>query len=123
MATEPNEMRQTGSTRGWSVEAVLAEREIDKRTIVVEVHADAGLGASLALSRRLLGLRIAGFSTMIVAIGDANRVTDPVVATVMRCRRKLGVREGRLVAAAGQVAGQRTLAVAGLEVADERDDW
>lgn len=116
-------MRQTGFAEGWSLEAVLAEREIDERTIVVAVRADAGLGASLGLSRRLLGLRLAGFTTIIVDLGDADRITDPVVAALMRCRRKLAVRDGRLVVAPGQVAVQRTLALAGLEVADDRDDW
>lgn len=110
------------TTQEWSPGAVLAEREIDKRTMVVAVRADAGLGASLALSRRFLGLRLAGFTTIIVDLDDADRVTDPVVAALMRCRRKLAVRDGRLVVGARQIAVRRTLALAGLEVADSGDD-
>ena len=86
------------------------------------VRADAGLGASLALGRRLLGLRLAGYTTIVVDLGDADRVTDAVVAALMRCRRKLGTRDGRLVVAARGPVVQRALARAGLEVADDSED-
>jgi hypothetical protein len=117
-----SDIRQTQLARKWSLGAVLAEREIDKQTWLVAVRADAGLGASLALSRRMLGLRLAGFTTIVVDLGDADRVTDAVVAALMRCRRKLALRDGRLVVAAGCLDVQRALVRAGLEVADDLED-
>lgn len=122
MTTVPSDTGQTQLTREWSIGAVLAEREIDERTWLMAVRADAGLGASLALSRRLMGLRLAGFTTIIVDLGDSDRVTDAVVAALMRCRRKLAVRDGRMVVAAGRPAVQRPLIRAGLEIADELGD-
>ena len=120
--TVPSDIRQTTSKREWSLGAVLAEREVDKQTCLVAVRADAGLGASLVLGRRLLGLRLAGFTTIVIDLGDADRVTDAVVAALMRCRRKLTARDGRLVVAARRPTVQRTLARAGLEVADNLED-
>lgn len=117
-----SDIRQTQSTRKWSLGAVLAEREIDERTWLMAIRADAGPSASLALSRRMLGLRLAGFTTIIVHLGDADRVTDAVVAALMRCRRKVALRDGRLVVAAERPAVQRALARAGLEVADDSVD-
>ena len=69
MATVPSDIRQTTLTREWSLGAVLAEREVDERTWLMAVRADAGLGASLALGRRLLGLRLAGYTTIVVDLG------------------------------------------------------
>jgi hypothetical protein len=120
--TAPSDILQTRLTREWSLGAVLAEREIDERTWLIAVRADAGLGASLELSRRLMGLRLAGFTTIVVDLGDADRVTDAVVAALMRCHRKLAVRDGRMVVAAERPAVQRALIRAGLEIADELGD-
>jgi hypothetical protein len=120
--TVPSDIRRTTSKREWSLGAVLAEREIDERTWLMAIRADSGLGASLALGRRLLGLRPAGFTTIIVDLGDADRVTDAILAALMRCRRKLIARDGRLVAAARRSTVQRALSRAGLEVADDLDD-
>jgi anti-anti-sigma regulatory factor len=109
-------------TREWSLGAVLAECEIDERTWLMAVRPDAGLGASLELSRRLMGLRLAGFTTIIVDLGDADRVTDAVVAALIRCRRKLAARDGRMVVAAGRPAVRRALTRSGLEIAEELGD-
>ena len=122
MATAPSDIRQTKLTREWSLGPVLAEREVDQHTWLMAVRADAGLGASLSLGRRLLGLRLAGYTTIVIDLGDADRVTDAVVAALMRCRRKLTARDGRLVVAAERPAVQRALARAGLEVADDLED-
>jgi hypothetical protein len=120
--TVASDILQTGSKREWSLGVVLAEREIDERTWLMAVRADAGLGASLELTRRLMGLRLAGFTTIIVDLGDADRVTDAVVAALMRCRRKLAVRDGRMVVAARRPAVQQALIRSGLEIADGLGD-
>ena len=120
--TVPSDIRQTTSKREWSLGAVLAEREIDQHTWLMAVRADAGLGASFALGRRLLGLRLAGYTTIVVDLGNADRVTDAVVAALMQCRRKLAARDGRLVIAAGRPAVQRALTRAGLELADDLEE-
>ena len=85
-------------------------------------RADVGLGASLAFGRRLLGLRLAGFTTIVVALGDTDSVADVMVAALMRSRRKLAARDGRLVVTADRPAVRRALARAGLEVVDAFDD-
>jgi len=96
MATAASDIRHTQLTREWSLGAVLA--------------------------RRLLGLRLAGFTTIVVDLGDAERITDVVLAALMRCRRKLAVRDGRMVVAAERPAVRRAVARAALEVADVLED-
>lgn len=122
MATVPSDIRQSKLTREWSPGPVLAEREVDQHTWLMAVRADAGLGASLSLARRLLGLRLAGYTTIVIDLGDADRVTDAVVAALMQCRRKLTVRDGLLVVAAQRPDVQRALARAGLELAGEFEE-
>jgi anti-anti-sigma regulatory factor len=122
MTTSASDFGSPLSTPDWSLGAVLAEREIDEHTWLVVIRADVGLGASLAFARRLLGLRLAGFTTIVVDVGDTDHVTDVLVAALMRCRRKLAARDGRLVVAADHAAVRRALARAGLEVADGLDD-
>ena len=113
MATVPSDIRQTKLTREWSLGPVLAEREVDQHTWLMAVRADAGLGASLSLVRRLLGLRLAGYTTIVVDLG---------VAALMQCRRKMTVCDGVLVVAAQRPDVQRALARAGLELAGEFDE-
>jgi anti-anti-sigma regulatory factor len=122
MTTAPSNIRQTTLTREWSLGAVLAVREVDEYTCLVLIRADVAIGPSRALERRLLGLRLAGFTTIVVDVGEAGHVTDALVATLMRCRQNLGARDGRLIVAAGRPAVQRALARAGLEVADDLED-
>lgn len=122
MATAMSDIRRTQLTRDRSLGAVLAEREIDEHTRLVLIRADVAVGPSLTFERRLLGLRLAGFTTIIVDLGDAGHATDAVVAALMRCRRKLAARDGRLVVVAERPAVRRALARVGLEVADDFDD-
>jgi anti-anti-sigma regulatory factor len=119
MATALSDRRHTPLNRGWSLGAVLAKLEIDEHTCLVLIRADVAAGPSLALEQRLLGLRGAGFTTVIVDVGDAPHVTDAIVAALMRARRKLAARDGRLVLAAERPAVRRALARAGLEVAEQ----
>lgn len=122
MATAASDIPHTQLTREWSLGAVLAEREVGEHTWLLVVRADAGLGASLALARRLLGLRLAGYTTIVVDLGDADRVADAMLAALMRCRRKLALRDGRMVVAAERPAVRQAVARAGLEVADVLED-
>lgn len=118
----PSDIRHAQLTRDWSLGAVLAQREIDEHTCVLVIRADVGLAASLAFGRRLLGLALAGFTTIVVDLGEADRVADVMVATLMRCRRRLAARDGRLVVAADRPGVRRVLAAAGLEVVEDLDD-
>lgn len=122
MATAASDIRHTQLTREWSLGAVLAEREVGEHTWLLVVRADAGLGASFALARRLLELRLAGYTTIVVDLGDADRVADVMLAALMRCRRKLALRDGRMVVAAERPAVRQAVARAGLEVADVLED-
>jgi anti-anti-sigma regulatory factor len=116
MAT--SNMRQPKKDSAWSLGAVRAEREVDDRTWLVVVRADAGLGAALALGQRLLGLRLAGYTTVVVDLGKGEHVTGAVLAVLLQSRRKLELRDGRLAVVAESPGVRSTLARAGLEVAD-----
>jgi anti-anti-sigma regulatory factor len=116
MAT--SEMRQREPDSAWSLGAVLAEREVDDRTCLVVVRADAGLAAALALGSRLLGLHLAGYSTIVVNLQNGEHVTGAVLAVLLRSRRKLAPRDGSLTVAAESPEVRRALERVGLEVAD-----
>jgi anti-anti-sigma regulatory factor len=116
MAT--SEMRHPERDSAWSLGAVLAEREVDERTWLVVVRADAGLGAALALGRRLLGLRLAGYTSIVVDLQNGEHVTGAVLAVLLQSRRKVELRDGRLAVVAESPGVRSTLARAGLEVAD-----
>ena len=122
MATGRNHLRHRQSTEDWSLGAVLAECEIDERTCLLRIRADVALGPSLAFERRVLGLRLVGFTTIVVDVGDGGHVTDVILAALMRCRRKLAARDGRLVVMAARPAVRRALVRAGLEVAEDLED-
>ena len=114
MAT--SDTRQPERDIAWSLGAVLAEREIDKRTWLVVIRADAGLGAALALGRRLLGLRLAGYTTIVVDLRNGEHVAGAVLAVLLQSRRKLDQRDGRLVVSAENPGARSMLARAGLAV-------
>jgi anti-anti-sigma regulatory factor len=114
MAT--SDMRQPERDAAWSLGAVLAEREVDDRTWLFVIRADVGLGAALALGRRLPGLRLAGYTTIVVDLRNGEHVAGAVLAVLAQSRRKLELREGRLAVAAESRGVRRTLAHAGLEV-------
>jgi anti-anti-sigma regulatory factor len=116
MAT--SDMRQAQRDSAWSLGAVLAEREVDDRTWLVVARADAGLGAALALSRRLLGLRLAGYTTIVVDLTGGEHPTAAVLAVLLQSRRKLELRDGRLAVLADSPEVRRVLARAGLEPAE-----
>lgn len=103
--------------RGWSLGAVLAEREVDPQTSVLVVRADAGPAAALELRRRLLGLVMSGHTTVLVDLNGADHVTDAVLAALMQGRRKLNAaRGGRLVVAADDPSLRNVLERLGFEL-------
>jgi anti-anti-sigma regulatory factor len=102
--------------RGWSLGPVLAEREVDPRTYVLVVRPDAGPAAALELRRRLLGLMLAGHTTLLVDLDGAERATDAVLSALMQARRKLAARDGRLIVAASQPTLRTALAGLGFEL-------
>jgi len=106
---------RTRARPDWSLGAVLAEREVDPRTCVLVVRADAGPPAALELRRRLLGLALSGHTTLIVDLDGATGVTDAVLAALMQGRRKLAGRGGRLVVAADDPSLRTTLGRLGFE--------
>jgi hypothetical protein len=80
MATGRNPLRPPQSTEDWSLGAVLAEREIDERTCLLLIRADVALGPSLAFERRVLGLRLVGFTTIAVDVGDGGHVISGLLS-------------------------------------------
>jgi anti-anti-sigma regulatory factor len=116
MAT--SEMRQREQDSAWSLGAVLAEREVDDRTYLVVVRADAGLAAALALGGRLLRLHLAGYSTIVVDLQNGEHVTGPVLAVLLRSRRKLALRDAFLTVVAESPEVRQAIERVGLEVAD-----
>jgi hypothetical protein len=111
MATSP-------LTRDWSIGAVLAERPIDPHSYLLVVRADAGFAASLDLRRRLIGLGLAGHTTVLVDVEGAGRVSDAMVAALMQAGRRLALRDGRLVVTSEHAAVRASLERAGLELVD-----
>ena len=80
------------------------------------IRADVGLGAALALGRRLLELRLAGYTTIVVDLRNGEHVAGAVLAVLLQSRRKLALREGRLAVVAESPGVRSTVAQAGLEV-------
>lgn len=108
--------RRPHMTREWSLGAVLAEREVDPRTSVLVVRADAGAVAAMELRRRLIGLSVPGDTTVIVDLNGADHVTDAVLAALMQGRRTLVARGGRLVLAASDASLQKALERLGFDL-------
>jgi hypothetical protein len=117
-AMASGDTRQARRRSAWSLGAVLAEREVDEHTWLLVVRADAGLPPSLAVGRKLTRLRMAGYTTIVVNLVDGDRLSDPLLATLLEWRRKLELRDGRLVIAAEHPAARAKLGRAGLELAD-----
>ena len=105
-------------TQEWSLGAVLAERRIDPRTYLLVVRSDAGLAASVDLRRRLLELRMAGHSTVLVDLEGAGHLSGPIVAALMQAARQFAARDGRLVVASEEASIRAALVRAGLETID-----
>jgi len=103
----------------WSLGAVLAECSVDPQTYLLVVRADAGLGAALDLRRRMVRLGLVGYTTVLVDLEGAARLSDPMVAALMHGRRSLAAREGRLVVASEHATVRSALERAGLEVIDD----
>jgi anti-anti-sigma regulatory factor len=108
----------TSAGRDWSLGAVLAERAIDPRTCLLVVRADAGVAAALDLRRRLLALRLAGHTTLLVDLEGMNTVSDAILAALMQARRQLAARDGRLVVTSEHAAVRTAAEQVGLELVD-----
>ena len=107
------------SARGeWSIGAVLAERPIDPHTYLLVVRANAGLAAALDLRRRLLGLRLAGHTTLLVDLEGAHAASDAILAALMQASRLLASRDGRLVVVSENATVRDAAERAGLEVVE-----
>ena len=107
------------STHGeWSIGAVLAERPIDPRTHLLVVRANAGPAAARDLRRRLLGLRLAGRTTVLVDLEGAYGASDAILAALTQAHRQLSARAGRLVVASENVALRDDAERACLQVVD-----
>jgi anti-anti-sigma regulatory factor len=106
------------SGRDWSLGAVLAERRIDSLTYLLIVRADLGLAASMDLRRRLLELRLAGHSTVLVDLEAGGHVSGPMMAALMQAAHQFAAREGRLVVASEQAAVRAALQRAGFDPVD-----
>jgi anti-anti-sigma regulatory factor len=116
MAT--SDMRQPQSDGAWSLGAVLAESEVDGDTYVVVLRPEVGLDAALAVGRRLLGLCLAGYTTIVAEIAAGERVSGTLIAVLLQSARKLDRRNARLVVSAADPAVRERLARAGLEVSE-----
>jgi anti-anti-sigma regulatory factor len=108
--------------RHWSLGAVLAERTIDPRTYLLVVRTDAGLAAALDLRRRLLGLQLAGHTTLLVDLEGGHPVSGAILGALMRARRQLAVRDGRLIVASEDAAVRAAVEQVGLELVDGLDN-
>jgi hypothetical protein len=117
-AMAPSDTQQASKRSAWSLGAVLAEREVDEHTWLVVMRADPGLSAALALGRKLIRLRMTGYTTIVVSLVEGDRLSDALLATLLEWRRKLELRNGRLVVAVERPAIRARLDRAGLEPAD-----
>jgi anti-anti-sigma regulatory factor len=108
--------------RDWSLGAVLAERSVDSSTYLLVVRADAGLAASVDLRRRLLRLRLAGKTTVLVDLEGAERVSAPMLSALMQTARQLAARDGRLVVVSEHLSIRAALARAGFEPVEGLDE-
>jgi anti-anti-sigma regulatory factor len=108
--------------RDWSLGAVLAERSVDPRSCILVVRADAGLDASLDLRRRLLALRLAGHTTIMVDVEGGEHVSAPMLAALRQARRQLAARDGQLAVASEHAAVRAALARAGLDPVEGLDE-
>jgi hypothetical protein len=91
---------------------------VDPFTYVLVARADAGAGASRSLARRLLGLRLAGYTTVVVDLIGAREISATTLAALLLAQRKLRLRDGRLVMTAARRDSQDQLRRSGLEVVD-----
>jgi anti-anti-sigma regulatory factor len=76
------------------------------------------LARALALGRRLLGLRLAGYTTIVVDLSNGTHATGALLAVLLQSHRKLELRDGRLAVVAERPGVRSTLARAGLEVVE-----
>lgn len=104
--------------RPWTLGAVEAECAVDPYTHVLLVRPEASATAARELERRLLGLRLAGRFTLIVHIVSGEHLSRATLDGLVRARRKLEARNGRLVVDADQPEVRQALACAGLELID-----
>jgi anti-anti-sigma regulatory factor len=112
---------RTSGARQWQLGAILAERSVDPLTYVLVARADAGAGAARGLARRLLGLRLAGYTTLIVDLVGGEHASGAMLAALLLAQRKLRLRDARLVLTAPEPDSRDELRRSGLEVVGTLD--
>lgn len=105
----------------WTIGPVLAEVRVDPHTHVIVARPDLPQDMARKLERRLLQLRMAGATTVAVDLSGHARVSGALLAALLRARRMLESRNGRLVVNASDAESARVLSAAGLETIEDRD--
>jgi hypothetical protein len=104
--------------RDWTLGAVVAEQQVDERTHLLVVRPHASITACRDLERRLLGLFLAGNTTLIVNLLAGSDPSGAMRTTLLRSHRKISHRNGRLLVTVEDPNLGRRLEAAGLDLAD-----
>ena len=108
-------MTTVAETTDWTLGAVFEERRLNPDTRLFVVRADAPAAAARDLERCLIAARYEGSLTVVVELVHSTYASGPLIATLTRADRKLGVRNGRLLVGAEAPELLHTLECAGLD--------
>jgi hypothetical protein len=102
--------------RDWTLGAVVAEQQVDERTHLLVVRPDASVTACRELERKLIGLRLAGNTTLIVNLLAGGDPCGAMMTTLLRGHRRISSRNGRLLITVEDADVGRRLELAGIEL-------